>query len=78
MPATARRAHRPVRHVLAVEENRPRGRPQHAGELIDESRLAGAVRADQRVAGAGGKAKIDIVGRDDAAEPFAELRVSRG
>ncbi len=64
---------RPTRHILAVKQDRPGGGARHAGELVHECRLSRAVRADQRMAGTGGKAKVDIVGRNDAAESFAEL-----
>ena len=44
--------HGQVRDVLAFEQDAARVRLEHAGELVDDRGLAGAVRADQRVAGA--------------------------
>ena len=65
-------AHAPMRgerrDVVAVERDRPRGRLEHAGEQVDQRRLAGAVRADQGVARAALDAERDVVGRRQAAE----------
>ena len=49
---------------------------QHAGQQVDQRRLARAVGADQRMARALLDAQRDIVGRDDAAEALDERAVS--
>ena len=43
-----------------------------AGQLPDQRRLAGAVRADQRMGLAGADAQRDVVGRDQRAERLVE------
>ena len=50
MPSRTRSCGSSAVMSLAVEQDAARGRPQHAGEQIDQRGLAGAVRADQRVA----------------------------
>ena len=45
---------------------------KRAGHQIDEGGLAGAVRADQRVAGAALQAEIDVVGDGQRAEALAQ------
>ena len=44
--------HRQIRDVVALKQDPPGIGLQHAGQQIDDGGLAGAVRADQRVAGA--------------------------
>ena len=57
------------RDVGAVEDDPSGGWQEHAGEQVDERRLAGAVRADQRVARAALDGQRDVVaGRGQAAE----------
>ena len=58
--------------VVAVEEDRPRGRLENAGEQVDQRRLAGAVRSDQGVARAAREVERDVVGRRQAAEALDE------
>ena len=60
------------RDVVAVEQDRPGGRLENAGEQVDQRRLAGAVRADQGVAGAARELERDVVGRRQAAEALDE------
>ena len=58
--------------VVAFEQDAPGGRAQHAGEEVDHGGLAGAVRADQGMAGALLDRERDAVGRGDAAEMLVE------
>ena len=58
--------------VGAVERDASGVRPQHPGHQIDQRRLAGAVRADQRVARAGRQCQFDVGGDDQRAEAFAQ------
>jgi predicted component of type VI protein secretion system len=46
-PVTAAPVRRPARHVLITERDRPAVGPVEAAQDVDESRLAGTVRADQ-------------------------------
>ena len=48
-------------HVVAVDEERPRGRVPQAREEAHERRLAGAGRADDRDGGARGHREVDLV-----------------
>ena len=57
-----------------VEQDLPGVRRQRAGHQIDEARLAGAVRPDQRVAGAAFEAEIDRVGDNERAEALCSAR----
>src|SRR5262249_39199984 len=59
--AQARQAHRPdAGDVTLLEAHAARGRRSHAGENVDQRRLAGAVRADDRheLARADGEAHV--------------------
>ena len=56
---------------------RPRSGAQLAGELRHQRRLAGAVRADQRVHLAAAHLQVDAVGRDHAAEALAQAAARR-
>ena len=60
-------SHPPVRRqagdVVAIEPDRAGARLQGAGEQVDQGRLAGAVRADQGVAGAEPDLERDVVRR---------------
>ena len=47
MPSRTRSCVEQIADVLAVEQDAAGGRPQHAGEQIDQRGLAGAVRPDQ-------------------------------
>src|SRR5690606_3718244 len=59
--------------VLAVHQDAPgRGR-KDAGEQVDQRGLAGAVGADQGMAGALRDRERDAVGRGDAAEAAGEV-----
>ena len=65
--------------VAAFEHDAPGGRAQHAGQQVDDRGLAGAVRADQRVARAFLDGERHVVGRDDAAELLHQpLRFKHG
>ena len=55
--------------VLAVEYDAPAGRPQHAGQAIEESALARPVRSDDGVDFAALDREIDLGKRGQAAEP---------
>src|SRR6266567_5488512 len=59
-------------NVLAAEQDAAGVRPEHPGDQIDEARLAGAVRPDQRVAGAALQAEIDVARHRQRAEALAE------
>ena len=52
--------------------DRPRARPQRAGDAVEERRLAGAVRADQHAALAGRDVERHAVDRAQAAEILRE------
>ena len=67
------RVRRLVGDVDAVEQDRARGRLVDPGELVEERRLAGAVRADQRDDRAARDREVDVVRRDEAAELLAQL-----
>ena len=54
--------------VLAVEHDAAAGRPQHAGQAIEERALAGAVRTDDGVHLAARDFEIDVGQRGQAAE----------
>jgi hypothetical protein len=56
----------------AVEQDVAARWAQHAGEQVDEGGLAGAVGADQGVAGALANRDRDRIRRHDAAEPLVE------
>ena len=58
--------------VAALEQHLALRRQEHAGEEIDEGGLAGAVRADQRVARAGLQPEIDVARGGERAEALAE------
>ena len=59
--------------LLAVEQHVAGRGPHPAGDQIDESRLAGAVRPDQRVPGAARQGEIDVVGDLDGAEILSQV-----
>ena len=59
-PRRARSAWRQRGDVLAIEQHPAGMRLEHAGDQIDQRGLAGAVRADQRVARAALERKIDV------------------
>jgi hypothetical protein len=60
-------------NILAVEQDRARGRRERSRDHVEHGRLAGAVRADQ----AGDRAAFDfertIVDRHDASEAFRNV-----
>ena len=72
-PERGDRVRRLVGDVDAVEHDRARGRLVDARELVEEGRLAGAVRADQRHDRAARDREVDVVRRDEAAELLAQL-----
>src|SRR5205809_1104323 len=59
-------------HLDAVDQDLPGARRQPAADQFDEGGLAGAVRADQRLAGAAFEAEIDRIGDGQRAEAFAQ------
>ena len=75
------RAHQPARDalvrrqrrdVLRAEHDRAGVGPQHAGHQVDERRLAGAVRADQRVASALRQLERNVLRDDERSEALVE------
>jgi hypothetical protein len=58
------RVRRHAGDVLAVEHDTAGGRLVDAGEHVEERRLAGAVRADQRDDRASRDREVDVVSRD--------------
>src|SRR5207244_412084 len=67
------------RDPLVADEDVAPARRKSAGEKVDESRLAGAVGTDQRVARALRKREGDIAHRSKSAEAAREiLRAKRG
>ena len=63
----------PARDVVALEHEAPGARRQHAGDQVEERRLAGAVRPDHRVDGAGLDDSVDV---GHGGEPAERLRQS--
>ena len=63
--------------VAVLEMDRAAGRRQEGGEQIEAGGLAGAVRADQGMDGAGAHAQRHIVHGDEAAEFRVKAVVSR-
>ena len=61
--------------VLAVENDRARRRPQHAGQAIEERALAGAVGADDGADLARGHGEVDVVERGQPAEADGQASV---
>ena len=61
------------RDAVAGEREPPLGRLVEAGDAIEDGRLAGAVRADQRGDVAASDRKAEGVHRDEAAEPHREV-----
>jgi hypothetical protein len=71
------RVHRQAGDVLPGEEHLPRLRPQRARDEVEDRRLAGAVRADQRADLARLDAEVDLVDchqRAEAAHQAAALK----
>ena len=58
--------------VLAVEDDRALGRRQHAGDQVEQRRLAGAVRADQADDFAAPDRDRDVAVGDQAAEALPD------
>ena len=58
--------------VRAVEKDPPDFGREHARDLADERRLAGAVRPDERMHLAADDVERDVVGRDHAAEALGD------
>ena len=78
-PRRARSACDGRRDVLAVEQHPARRRLEHAGDQVDQGRLAGAVRADQRAARAALERQIDVARDLQRAEAAVEtLHLQRG
>jgi len=57
---------------LLFEQDAPGRRPQHASQKVDHRRLAGTIRADQRMARAFLDPQRHLIGGDDAAEVLVE------
>ena len=66
------------RHRLAAEVDRAGGRLVHAGEHLDQRRLAGAVVADQGDDLAGMDVEIDVGQRRDGAEILGDAAQAAG
>ena len=66
--AAGARVHRQAGHLLAVEDDAPAVARERARELVDEARLAGAIRPDERVQLAPGNVERDRVGDAQRAE----------
>src|SRR5450631_1661305 len=62
-----------VRDVIAGKQDAARGRRQELGEQVEAGRLAGAVRADQRVDRAAAHAQVHLVDGDETLELLREL-----
>jgi hypothetical protein len=81
-PESRDRVGRHVHHLGPVEDDRPRRRLVDAGELVEERRLPGAVRPDQRHDRPARDREVDVVGRDQApellADPGRDEQVVRG
>ena len=73
MPASRERARVPAGDRLAADEDLAAGRLDHAGEDLDQRRLAGAVVADQADDLAAVDMKIDAAERIDAAVGFRDV-----
>ncbi len=58
--------------VLAAEQNPSRRWCKPTRDQVDERRLAGAVRSDQRMARAGFETEMDLVGHDECTEPLVQ------
>ena len=67
-PAQHPLVHRQIGDVVAFEQDAPGIGLEHAGEQIDDGGLAGAVRPDQRMAGALLDPQRQIAGDPEAAE----------
>src|SRR5207248_5538501 len=61
-------------HVMAVEDDPPRGRLVDAREHVEEGRLAGAVRPDQRDDRPARDGEVDVVRGDQTAEHLPDPR----
>src|ERR1700678_4052172 len=61
-----------MRNIAPLEPALARGRRENPGEEIDERRLAGAVRSDQGLPGAGLNRERHVVGRNQGAETAYE------
>jgi hypothetical protein len=65
--------------VLTAEQDAPGARPQRAGDQVDEAGLAGAVRSDQRMAGAALEPEVDRIRDRKRAKALAQaLRLEPG
>jgi hypothetical protein len=73
----AARLGRLVGDVDVAQEDASRRRRELPGDLVDEARLAGAVRADQRMELARRDRQIDVPGDDEAAERLLQRLVRR-
>ena len=61
-----------MRNIVTLKENLTRGRLDHPSQEIDQRRLAGPVRSDQRLSGARLNRERHTVGRDQRAEMTRE------
>src|SRR5262245_19045832 len=64
---------RPSRHIRSVQPHLACGGPQEAGDAIENSRLASAVRADQGVDVAVPNVQVDSVHGAKRAEIFRQI-----
>ena len=72
-PALDDEVRRQTGDVLAEEQDVPAVGRVHAGDQVEERRLAGAVRADQGDDAAGLDAEVHVLDRGDAAEGLEQL-----
>src|SRR5262249_58613481 len=64
---------RKVGDVVAVEHDAATARRQHTGDEIDEARLAGPVRPDQRMPRARRQLEVDVIRDHERAKTLAQL-----
>src|SRR3712207_9035603 len=66
-----------LRDVGAVERDRAAGDRHRSGDQLEQGALAGAVRADQRVPGAGGHREVHAVDGGERPEPPGDRKSTR-
>ena len=78
-PRRARSAWLDAGDVLAVEQHAARLRLEHAGDQVDQRRLAGPVGADERAPRAALERQVDVArNRQRAERPVESLDLQRG
>src|SRR5262249_6282479 len=66
------RLRRERRDVVLIEQDLPAVGSNEPGDQVDQRRLAGAVRADQRMASARRQVELDATGDDEGAEALVQ------